>query len=192
MSSEWTPTTLARSSEQRCRPCFGSTVRLGFRHATRTSCWLRDPTRRSSVAETVSINSGDRRGATCWRNLDRTRARRAAVQTPLQPNDAAVALNHVVRCDESFEQAAAALIDLALEAQRIKSGRRRLRDLDIEGHRNAQGGFDHDMLELQRDFVLGFLMPFLSEAYLPLGSFTDPSPQQADIPGELTIEHAAR
>jgi len=62
--------------------------------------------------------------------------------------------------------------------------------LDIDGHRNREGGFDADMLELQQHFILGFLMQFLSEVNMPLAAGVrrkDESPQSEDIPEELTI-----
>jgi hypothetical protein len=64
--------------------------------------------------------------------------------------------------------------------------------LDIDGHRNRDGGFDSDMFELQQHFILGFLMQFLTEVNMPLAAGVrrrDASPQSEDIPEELTIQN---
>jgi hypothetical protein len=43
------------------------------------------------------------------------------------------------------------------------------------------------MLELQRDFILGFLMPFLTAAYIPLVSVRNNKRQRNDVPDKVTI-----
>ena len=105
----------------------------------------------------------------------------AADQGPLRPTTDMVALYHIVYRDEGFEEAATALFELVREAERTYPGQRRVLYLDIEGHRNEQGGYDHDMLELQREFVLGVLRPFLAEAHLPLAGHVVRSPRSAAI-----------
>jgi hypothetical protein len=71
-------------------------------------------------------------------------------------------------------------------APAVKPGRRRL-FLDIEGHRTSAGGFDADMRELQHEFLVGVLAPFLSEVHGPLGILKNPRTQDDDLPDELTI-----
>jgi hypothetical protein len=71
------------------------------------------------------------------------------------PDGKAIALYHVVYRHERFEEAAQALFEMVRYAQGEFPGRPRMLFLDIEGHRNSQGGFDAEMYELQRDFVLG-------------------------------------
>jgi hypothetical protein len=89
---------------------------------------------------------------------------------------------------ESAENAAAqAVFKLVQEAQRVQPGKRRKLFLDVEGHRNIQGGFDADMLELQKEFLMGFLIQFLSEIHGPLISVKNPHAQNNDIPSELEI-----
>lgn len=108
---------------------------------------------------------------------------------PRQSDDETVALYHVVYREEGFEDAAKTLFELVRESERTRPGKRRVLYLDIEGHRNAQGGYDHDMVELQREFVGRFLMPFLAEAHLPLtGPLKNPEPQQGEIPPQLVIK----
>ena len=63
-------------------------------------------------------------------------------------------------------------------------------NLDIIGHRNKEGGYDADMLELQKEFCIGFLMQFLTELHVPLGSVKNKDEQRNDVPARLVIENA--
>ena len=58
--------------------------------------------------------------------------------------------------------------------------------LTIEGHRNAGGGFDEDAYELQVNFVINFLMNYLSHAIMPIGNINNEN-QRNDIPGTINI-----
>jgi hypothetical protein len=64
--------------------------------------------------------------------------------------------------------------------------------LDIEDHRQADGRFDAEMRELQHDFLLGVLAPFLTEAHCPLVPLRNPRPQDDDIPEDVIIEPRLR
>lgn len=59
--------------------------------------------------------------------------------------------------------------------------------VDIDGHRNEEGGFDRDMMELQKEFGLGFLLQFFKEVHFPLGSVVNSNPQNNDVPESLEI-----
>jgi len=107
-------------------------------------------------------------------------------------DDRDAALYHVVYAHEGFEESARALFTLVRRAQAVKPGKRRRLFLDIEGHRNSNGGFDADMLELQKDFLVGFLAPFLSEMHCPLVILKNPRTQDDDIPDELIIQDRPR
>jgi len=98
------------------------------------------------------------------------------------------ALYHVVYDHEGFETSAQILFKLVRRAQELQPNRRRGLFLDIEGHRNSQGGFDADMLELQKVFLLGFLSRFLSEVHCPLFHARNPDEQDNDIPETLIIQ----
>ena len=98
-----------------------------------------------------------------------------------------VALYHVVFENENFETSAQMLFDLIRQAQNKNPDVPRYLYLDIEGHRNKEGGFDKDMFELQTHFILGFLMKYISEVYLPLGSVINKAPQENDVPDMLKI-----
>ena len=126
--------------------------------------------------------------ARTWENGTVDQGRRA--KTIEDDRDAA--LYHVVYAHEGFEESARALFTLVRRAQAVKPGKRRRLFLDIEGHRNSNGGFDADMLELQKDFLVGFLAPFLSEMHCPLVILKNPRTQDDDIPDELIIQDRPR
>jgi hypothetical protein len=96
-------------------------------------------------------------------------------------------LYHCVYADEGFKDAALALFDVVAYAQRTFPGAERHLFVDIEGHRMPNDAFDGDMFELQNEFLLGFLMHFLTEARVPLIHVRNPKPQQEDLPEELRI-----
>jgi hypothetical protein len=101
--------------------------------------------------------------------------------------ETATAIYYSVKAHETFETAAQRLFELVQKAQRTRPGRRRIIYLDIEGHRNARGGFDDDMLELQERFLIGFLGEFVAELGLPLGHVVNPNGQRDDLPEHLEI-----
>ena len=103
---------------------------------------------------------------------------------------AGVALYHRVLRRENFEKAAKDLVSLVYAAEKKEPGKPRTLYLDIDGHRNAQGEFDADMLELQKEFGLKFLLPFLTEVHFPLISAKNKNPQRNDVPERLEISHA--
>jgi hypothetical protein len=76
---------------------------------------------------------------------------------------------------------------LVQEAQKKCPEKKRVLYLDIEGHRNKKGGFNDEMFELQKDFLLGFLMQFLTEIHGPLVSAQNSKPQENNIPASLII-----
>src|SRR5687768_6969243 len=86
-------------------------------------------------------------------------------RSKLDNTDQAVAIYHVVYQREGFEKSAQILFQLVREAQQNYPNKRRALFLDIENHRNEQGGFDADMFELQNHFLIGFLARFLSEIH---------------------------
>jgi len=72
----------------------------------------------------------------------------------------AVALYHVVYEHEGFDESAQNLFKLVQSAQSVKPGKKRMLYLDIEGHRNSEGGLNADMFELLNEFLLGFLRTY--------------------------------
>ena len=100
-------------------------------------------------------------------------------------------LYHCVYSKENFNDAAHALFDLVAYAHRTFPGAERHLFVDIEGHRMPNDAFDGDMFELQKDFLLGYLMHFLTEARVPLIHVRNPNSQQEDLPDELHIYAAS-
>jgi hypothetical protein len=105
-----------------------------------------------------------------------------------------IAIYHMVFAKEKIDPAAKHIFDLIKHAQEFSPGQRRILYLDIEGHRNDIGGFDRGMFELQTSFLLGYMMPYLTELVMPLGHFINQRGQRNDLPdgfavvGELTPE----
>lgn len=105
--------------------------------------------------------------------------------------DGAVALYHSVYENEGFNESAEALFKLVKHTIQQFKDKNRVLYLDIEGHRNKAGGFDHDMFELQQNFIAGFLMPYLTEVHVPLFSLKNNQKQIDEIADELTIDSSA-
>lgn len=114
------------------------------------------------------------------------RRSRIQVANPDQP----VTLYHVIYAHEGFGDAARALFELVRRAQEAAPDRPRVLYLDIEGHRDLQGEFDAEMLELQYDFVVGVLGRFLSKVQFPVGTIANSRPQENNIPERLEIQDA--
>jgi hypothetical protein len=102
-----------------------------------------------------------------------------------------VALYHVVYPYEDFEEAARALFAIVKKAAQQLPGAPRVLYLDVEGHRNDEGGLDADAFELVSHFLFQMLMPYLTEAHTPLGAYRNPA-QSDDIPEELQITGGSR
>jgi len=79
-------------------------------------------------------------------------------------------------------------LKLVQRAQQTMPGKPRKLFLDIEGHRNREGGFDADMIELLTVFLPDVLAPFLSEIYCSLFRTGDRKQQENELPLELIIK----
>ena len=102
--------------------------------------------------------------------------------------DNTVSLYHIVGEKDTFERAAGDLFALIKEAQERFPDWPRLLFLDIEGHLDALGRFEDAFVELQQEFMFGFLGPFLTTVDLPLVSALNPEPQRNDLPDKILIE----
>lgn len=91
------------------------------------------------------------------------------------------AIHHVVKEQDNFETTAKRIFLLIEEAQKNRPNSDRHLHLDIEGHRNENGGYDSDMFELQKEFI-GFIMPYIKSVNLPLWEMTNKKPQINDLP----------
>jgi hypothetical protein len=98
-----------------------------------------------------------------------------------------IAIAHRVLPHENFERTTQILLKLLHDSQRQHPGKKRHLCLEIEGHRTSNGGFDHDMFELQSKFMLEFLIQFLTRTQMPLGTFQNPNSQNNEIPERLDL-----
>ena len=98
-----------------------------------------------------------------------------------------VALYHAVFEEENFEDSVYHIHRLLKSAQDTSPNKKRFLYIDIYGHRNETGGFDHDMYELQRYFLLGFIAPYLTEIHLPLGVIKNKKVQKNNVPETIEI-----
>lgn len=110
------------------------------------------------------------------------------VQTKIESDDRSIAIYHVVYEHEGFEESAQNLFKLVQNAQRRKPRKKRNLYLDIENHKNDDGSFDVAMIELQNEFLLGFLSRYLSEIHAPLVKAKNPHLQDNEIPPVLVIQ----
>ena len=107
-----------------------------------------------------------------------------------QVENKVIAIYHNIHSYEGFEESAKILINLVKNSQEKSPNKKTFLYLDIQGHWNDKEGFDADMFELQGKFILGFLMPYLTEAHLPLISVENRNSQKNDIPHEVAILHS--
>ena len=101
--------------------------------------------------------------------------------------DGPLLIVHRVHAHEDFNRTAQILLLLLNEAQRQHPDTNRCLRLEIDGHRDSKGDFDHDMLELQSKFMMEFLMQFLTSAEFPAGKIQNPNPQINEIPPSLDL-----
>lgn len=99
-----------------------------------------------------------------------------------------VVLYHCVFPEEDFDTSAKTIFELIRWAQEQFPGHPRHLYLDIDGHRNNKGGYDHDMHELQRHFILGFMLKYLCKAFLPLVAVENNKLQRNDIAEALLVQ----
>lgn len=99
-----------------------------------------------------------------------------------------IALYHVMRSTESFEETAGMLWVMVRNAARRFPGKPRVLFLDIEGHhrKGAKNKYDQDATELI-SFVRAALGPYLTET--PWGK-TEDAPQSDDLPDAIVIPPA--
>ncbi|MCI8466686.1 MAG: HNH endonuclease [Bacilli bacterium] len=103
-------------------------------------------------------------------------------------NGSKIAIYHVVYENETFKDAANAIIELTREAQKQHPNKIRVLYLDIDGHRLENGAFDHDMLELQYNFIMKNISHYYSEINIPLISCKNKFKQANDpLPDDFIV-----
>ena len=100
-----------------------------------------------------------------------------------------IGLYHAVYEHESFDDAAEALMQMVRTAAEKSPGQPRFLYLDIDGHRNSEGGFDKDMFELQNHFVLGYLSRWLTTINMPLLDGEARTPRQFEDDPDVLVIH---
>jgi hypothetical protein len=101
-----------------------------------------------------------------------------------------VAIYHAVKRNEGFEKSAQIIFELVRDAAIKSPDKERHLYLDIDGYLQGKHKYMDEMLELQKDFILGFLFKsnWLKEVNLPIIKVQNPKPQQNDIPDGLLIQ----
>ncbi|MFJ9647190.1 HNH endonuclease [Streptomyces sp. NPDC101206] len=97
-----------------------------------------------------------------------------------------------MRIEEDFAKCATRLFSILKKAAATSPGTPRHLYLDVQGHRNAAGGYDADALEIIREFLLGFLGPYLTEISTPLYHVRNPEQQREDLPDVLDVRDPDR
>lgn len=107
----------------------------------------------------------------------------------MEKEEKMIAIYHRIMKRENFETAANDIYNLIKHEQEVDPDKPRKLYLDIDGHRNDDGGFDEDMFELVSNFLLGFMGKYLTEISCPIYSVINPDKQVNDIPPKLFIKN---
>jgi hypothetical protein len=115
----------------------------------------------------------------------------AGIGTDTEPPPGTILILHTVLQDDDFEKAARQLFEVVKIAQDENPGAPRALYLEIEGHKTPDG-FDADMCELQREFAVSVLLPYLTSYYCPMLSefgsgIKNLAPQRDDVPTEFYV-----
>jgi hypothetical protein len=106
---------------------------------------------------------------------------------PAHPPKNSVAIYDVMLPDDTFEDTVEHFFQMVQQAQENPetAGMRRRIYFDVEGHRNELDGFDHDAYEVMKEWMLGWLAPYVTEIHTPLYVVKNPRPQRNDLPEHL-------
>ncbi|MEV5676340.1 HNH endonuclease [Streptomyces sp. NPDC052179] len=116
-------------------------------------------------------------------------ARKTRQQTRKKKARKGVAIYHDMKVYENFERSALRIFECVKQAEKASPGAPRFLYIDVQGHRNEAGGYDHDAFELIKDFALGYLGDYLTEISTPLMCVRNPRKQRNDLPHILQITH---
>jgi len=104
-------------------------------------------------------------------------------------DDKAMLFYHLVKKHEGWETSAGMIIDMINSSGQKFPGKPRILVLDIEGHRNSEGGFDHEMWVLQHDVVQKMLSGYFTEVQMPLCHYrVNPETRRSDDDLPLALE----
>ena len=102
-----------------------------------------------------------------------------------------IMLYHDMAVYENFERCAQRIFAILRDSQRKYPSAERTLLLRIQGHRNDEGGYDHDAWEIIHHFIPEFIFPYLKAAITPFGEFRNNNKQRDDIPDRLEIGYPA-
>lgn len=95
-----------------------------------------------------------------------------------------VELHFTVKKSDTFESVTSRIFDLIANAQAKCPDQDRYLFIEIEGHRNKNGGFDKGMMKLQTHFLLGLVGEYVKGIKTPSYRFTNPKEQNNSFPKE--------
>lgn len=93
---------------------------------------------------------------------------------------------HEMTIEEDFAKAASRIFQMLRNCQNRFPNKKRALHIDVQGHRNSEGGFDHDAFELIHHFALEYMSQYLTEVRTPLIHIINKRPQLS-LPDELVI-----
>ncbi|MFG2726271.1 HNH endonuclease signature motif containing protein [Streptomyces canus] len=88
---------------------------------------------------------------------------------------------------ENFERCAQRILEVLGMAQKSNPGAPRRLLFRVQGHRNSEGGYDHDSWEMMRHFLPKIILPHLTELITPMYEARNPEKQNDLIPDGLKI-----
>jgi hypothetical protein len=98
-----------------------------------------------------------------------------------------IAIYHIVKSRDKFENSANEIYELVYSAKQEYPNEQIHLYVDIEGHKNKDGGFDNDMFELQTQFITGLILQYINSVTMPLGS-TKNIQMNKEMPPKLSIQ----
>ena len=117
-------------------------------------------------------------------NLCRIKKAEGRYKVPIDPNNIVIFCK--IKENEDFNIAAKRIYDLIYRMQEENPNKERTLHLEIEGHRNKEGGYDNDMFELQFHFLFKTMFQYLHALHMPLISVTN-NKKQKQLPAESFI-----
>lgn len=106
----------------------------------------------------------------------------------LNANIGANAVYHCVKKNDTFDKSAQDIYNLVVTTKNKQKNKEVHVYVDIDGHRNKNGGFTPDMFELQFDFLVQFLLKYVNSVTIPMGNFSNPQPL-LEMPDALRIDN---
>lgn len=102
-----------------------------------------------------------------------------------------IMLYHDMAVYENFERCAQRIFAILRNSQREYPDAERTLLFRVQGHRNDEGGYDHDAWEIIRHFIPEYIFPFLTAMINPFGEIRNNKKQRNDMPDLLVIGYPA-